>query len=372
MQRKIRNGFLNLISLSCILFITACSTVDSQAVYNSAQPRTTDTLATPPGLNPPDLSSSYKMTEPQFQTAYKAANISGMSIKSGGSQRWLVMESQTVNKIWPEMMAYVSQLGLTAKYQNKAIGLIQTDWATRNTKVPQGLSLRGLFSWVGLGSMYSLDSMYMYRITLWQDGNNVVVMATNYQMDEVYEGCGNQGLSTTSSLASSDTQRTKWIPRPSNPQLELDFLAQFMVFAGMPDDQVKKAVVQVKALPKETNLVNDQLVVKDQFDRAWWRTAIALDRVGLGVVDKNRSNGEYYVYPLQSQIDNPDPGFLNKWFGSSESAGTARLKPLYTIKLTPSGNNTIVALHLYDSQSQDKKFAEHQKKYLDGLAAQLQ
>ena len=41
-----------------------------------------------------------------------------------------------------------------------------------------------------------------------------------------------------------------------------------------------------ESAPKTAALVNNQVVVNDQFDRAWWRTAIALDRVGLGIVDK--------------------------------------------------------------------------------------
>ncbi len=370
MQKKLK---VRLLSLVCGLSLVGCGTVDSQAAYTSAAPRSSNTLATPPGLSSPDLNSNYKMaTQPQLQQSYKAANIPGMVIQEGGSQRWLTLENQSVDKIWPIMVAYINQLGLAVKYQNQAIGVIQTDWASRNTKVPQGVGVRGFFDWVGWGGMYSLNSMYMYRVTIWQNGKDVVIMDTNYQMDEDYEGCGNQGISTTSSKASSDTQRTKWVPRPSNPQLELEFLTQFMVFSGVPDEQAKKIVAQVVAQPKEASVVNGQVVLQDQFDRAWWRTAIALDRVGLGVVDKNRSNGEYYVYPLQSQVDNPDPGFFSKWFGGGESAAQSAMRPLYTIKLTPQGNTTIITMRLFDSQSQDKNFAQNQKKYLAGLATQLQ
>ena len=113
-------------------------------------------------------------------------------------------------------------------------------------------------------------------------------------------------------------------------------------------------------------------MVNDQFDRVWWRAALALDRVGLGVVDKNRSVGEYYVYPLQSQIDNPDPSFIQKWF-SNESGNAVNVpKALYTAKLTAQGNQTTISLKLYDSSSMDPNFVDNQKKYLDGLAAQLQ
>lgn len=363
-----------ILGLCLSLFLISCSTVDSQAQYTSNAPRGSDTLVTPPGLNSPDLTTNYKMASAKdTQVGYQAVNIQGMQIIGGGNERWLVIESQTVNNLMPKVIAFINQIGLSVKYQNPAIGVIQTDWANKNSKVPQGVGIRGFFSWVGWDSMYSLNSMYMYRLLLWQDGNKVVLMATNYEMDETYEGCGNQSLSTTSTLASSDSQRTKWISRPSSPQLELEFLSQFMAFAGMPEVAIKKQVTTVANAPKEASLVNNQVIVQDVFDRAWWRTAIALDRVGLGVVDKDHSRGEYYVYPLQSQIDSPDPGVFAKWFGkSSESATKAGPKPLYTVKLTPQGNTTLITIGLYDSQSIDKNFANNQKKYLTGLASQLQ
>lgn len=363
-----------LITVGMLLGLGGCGTTDSQAAFTSAAPRNTDTLITPPGMSSPDLNTNYKMDlTAQKQSSYQVSRARGMSIVTGGSQRWLVIESQSVDRMMPVMLAYINQLGLTVKYQNPALGVIQTDWSSRNTKVPQGASIRGLFDWIGWGGMYSLNSMYLYRVTLWQDGHNVVIMDTNYQMDEVYEGCGRDGISTTSSFASSDTQRTKWITRPSNPQLELEFLAQFMAFAGTPQDQVKKIVKQVESAPKEANLINNnQVIVNDQFDRAWWRTAVALDRIDLGVVDKNRTMGEYYVYPLQAQLDNPDPGFMKKWFGKESANQNSAPKPLYTIKLVAQGNQTVITMLPYDNQNLDKDFSANQKKYMSGLAQQLQ
>ena len=354
--------------------LASCSSVDAQAQYTSDAPRGSEGLVTPPGLSSPDLTTNYKMTNKPNQGGYQAINLKGLRIVTGGNERWLVIESQSVNNVMPKVIAFINQIGLSVKYQNPAIGVIQTDWASKNDKVPQGVGVRGFFSWVGWDSMYSLNSMYMFRLLLWQDESQVVLMATNYEMAETYEGCGNQSLATTSTLASSDSQRTKWISRPSNPQLELEFLSQFMAFSGVPEPTVKKQVAAVTAAPKEASLVNNQVIVQDVFDRAWWRTAIALDRVGLGVIDKNRSLGEYYVYPLQAQIDSPDPGLFEKWFGSkkSESSGQITPKALYTIKLTPQGNTTIITMGLYDNQSVDKNYSANQKKFLSGLATQLQ
>jgi outer membrane protein assembly factor BamC len=45
------------------------------------------------------------------------------------------------------------------------------------------------------------------------------------------------------------------------------------------------------------------LAVNDEFDRAWRRVGLALDRVGFVVEDKNRSNGVYFVRYTDVDID---------------------------------------------------------------------
>ena len=45
------------------------------------------------------------------------------------------------------------------------------------------------------------------------------------------------------------------------------------------------------------------LAVNDEFDRAWRRVGLALDRVGFVVEDKNRSNGIYFVRYTDVDID---------------------------------------------------------------------
>ncbi len=377
MRKLINMMYLRRIKLSCAaaaalassMVLVACSAVDSQAVFTSAAPRNTDTLAAPPGLTAPDLTTNYKMAPiSKGSGAYQVSNVQGMHILSGGSQRWLLIESQNVNLLWPQVLAFLNQIGLSVKYQNPALGVIQSDWASRNNKVPQGDGLRGIFSWVGFDGMYSLNSMYMYRVTLWQNGKDVILMATNYQMDEEYQGCSSPGIANTSSLASSEQQQTKWISRAANPQLELEFLTHFMTFTGLAEAQVAKEISKVES--QNAHMINSQVVLNDQLARAWWRTAIALERIGLAVVDKNRTRNEYYVAPMAASVNNPDPGFISGWFAKSES--TTALRPVYTVKLRAQDNDTIINLNLFDEHVVDKNFSANQQKYLSGLTKELQ
>jgi outer membrane protein assembly factor BamC len=56
-------------------------------------------------------------------------------------------------------------------------------------------------------------------------------------------------------------------------------------------------------------------VLNEQFDRAWRRVGLALDRVGFTVEDRDRSKGLYYVRYIDPQIDNrsaENKGWLSK------------------------------------------------------------
>jgi outer membrane protein assembly factor BamC len=356
------------------MVISSCSNIGTHAEYAAGTARPTSDLTVPPGLTAPDASSSYKMlSTSNLNEGYRLNSIKDMKIEQGGSERWLVIKNKTVNQVWPMMLAYLNQTGLEVKYQNKAIGSIQTGWTTRNNVVPE-TGIRKFFDWVGWGSMYSLKSQYMFRVNLWQNENNTQVFVTDYQMDEVYPGCAKY-LNQSIRVYSSDTQIPYWMPIPPDPRLELEFLLRFMAFAGLSPEQVKHVKAEVKAVAaspqtKMAKLQGDSLVINDSFDRAWWRSGLALERAGLGVADKNRSTGEYYVYPLQSQVDNPDPGVIARWFGTDKNT-LKQVKPEYTVKLTPSGNQTILTIGIYQGATV-KDFAKHQKKYLQDLLKQLQ
>lgn len=358
-----------------LIGLTSCSSnsFDSQAEYSQATPRQTSNLTMPPGLTAPEVSSNYKMLDnKQAQEGYALNQIKDMQIIQGGSESWLLIKRKSVNQVWPMMQAFINQQGFSIKYQNKNVGLIQTEWATRSTTVPE-TGVRALFDWVGWGNMYSLQSQYMYRITMWENESDTLVFVTDYQMNEVYPGCvvnNNQ----TIKVQPSDAQATKWMPVPPDPAIELGFLMQFMAFSGISPEEAKKIVAASVVASTESSInqawiQGTTLVINDQFDRAWWRSGIALERAELGVADKNRTLGEYYVYPLQSEVDNPDPGFFSRMFGDDKSK-LQLPKPKYTVKLQANGNQTNLTINLYPGAT-DADFVKHQQIYLDALQKQL-
>ena len=253
------------------LIMVACSTsnFDFQGDYGAAIPRTSSNLAVPPGLVSPDTSSNYKMLDAK-QDRYVLSNVKDMQIVQAGSERWLLIKGKSVDKVWPIMQAFINQQGLSIKFQNQNMGLIQTNWSIRDTSVPK-TGVRKFFDWVGLGGSYSLGSQYMYRITLWQNESDTQVFVSDYQINEVYPGCVTN-LNENIRVQPSDAQATKWIPVQPDPALELGFLMQFMAFSGYAPEEAKHVVSANVSAAKESAtdaayLVGMTLVINDNFDR---------------------------------------------------------------------------------------------------------
>ena len=353
--------------------VSGCST-NRMTEYNTPAPRENDNLLVPPNLSTPELSTEYKMMDISADRSdtYKLDKIKDMHIVQGGSERWLVIHNKTVDQVWPMMVEYLTRQGLMVKYKNQAVGFLQTDWASRNNTVHE-TGVRSFFDWVSWGSMYSMKSQYMFRINLWQNENDTQVFVTNFQMDEVYPNCI---APKNSKVEISDRQITRWMSVPSNPQLELDFLLHFMMYIGFNPEQVKLEVAKVYSAESvaslaTAHLIGNAIVIDDDFDRAWWRTGLALERVGLGVVDKNRTNGEYYVYQLRSQLDNPEEGFWSRWFGSKPNDSLQLPNAQYNVKLVVVDDSHTELSITKSSQNTDSKAIEQIQKYLNQLLKQL-
>ncbi len=363
MQNKIKLSFVIVIGL-----ISACANYNPDGHYSSQgnSKKPVEDLVVPPGLNSVEANSDYNIPK-DTAVKYQINNIKDMKIIQGGSQRWLQINNNNVDSVWDRMLSYLEKQGFTIHYENKSIGIIQTDWATQNNTVPQ-TGIRGLFEYIGWGSMYSMSSQYNFKITLWQDGNSVNVFVTNSQMNQVYPNCkipNNNSANYSSGV--SNQQITTWMAVPSDPQLELNFLLQFMGFNGFPEEQIRqiKANNLKESLSYNKYIVDNKIIVQDSFDTVWWRSAIALDRIGLGIADKNRELGEFYTYPLQSSVEIPEQGFWQKLFGS-KGINLKMPEPQYVVKISQDHLNTVIIINSIDSKNKGEA-----KKYLDNLAKEL-
>jgi outer membrane protein assembly factor BamC len=233
-----------------------------------------------------------------------------------GSQRWLVVR-QPPERVWPLVKEFWQEAGFIVNQEIPEAGVMETDWAETRAKVDAG-TIRNFLSKI-LDTVYSSGERDKFRTRLERgaEPGTTEIYISHRGMEEVY-----------TSAVSADRVDTRWQPRPPDPGLEAEMLGRLMMRFGVEEPQVKSQLAAAPAAPPRATLSKGEqgagkLALHDQFDRAWRRVGLALDRVGFTVVDRDRSKGLYFVRYMDPQIDNKSAdqgGFLSwlKFWGSSE------------------------------------------------------
>jgi outer membrane protein assembly factor BamC len=123
---------------------------------------------------------------------------------------------------------------------------------------------------------------------------------------------------------------TIWTPRPSDPELEAEFLSRLMVKLGVSAEQAKVGITPQETAANKTTLATKGgatlLNIPDSFDVAWRRIGLALDRTGFTVEDRDRAQGIYFVRYVDTS-SKEEKGFFSKMFsGSTPDAGPVKYR----------------------------------------------
>ena len=337
---------LGLIGLS--LAASACTTtlLDSDKLdYKSAVKGAS--LDVPPDLTQLSKDSRYVVTggvtsASSYQGAAATSAVSttapavvgDVRIERSGDQRWLVI-NRPADKLWDPVREFWQESGFNLTTDQAAIGIMETDWAENRAKIPQDF-IRSTIGKVFDG-IYSTGERDKFRTRVELNANGgTEIYITHRGMQEVY------------SNQSKDS--TVWQARPTDPELEAEFLRRLMVKLGVAQEQSKALVAASAAgtapqAPARVTTVNNVPVLQlnDGFDRAWRRVGLTLDRTGFTVEDRDRSQGLYFVRYIAPTGDKKEPGFFAKYlsFGSSNTA-IAPLK--YRVAVRSVGNATTVSV----------------------------
>lgn len=227
-------------------------------------------------------------------------------VERAGTQRWLVVKG-TPEQLWPLVKDFWQESGFLINVELPEAGVMETDWNETRARVSDG-PIRNLLSRF-LDSVYSSSERDKFRTRLERGSQpgSTEIYISHRGMEEVY-----------TSMAKDDT---RWQPRPPNPELEAEMLRRLLVRFGAKEERAKTVVASVPAPPSRAVLQKGgdggSLALNEQFDRAWRRVGLALDRVGFTVEDRDRSKGIYYVRYIDPDADNKsasDKGFLSRWF----------------------------------------------------------
>jgi outer membrane protein assembly factor BamC len=318
-----------------VLLLAACSGMfeGKRIEYKSANKL--PPLEVPPDLTNPARDDRYQVPDnaakgPSTYSEYSKERAAGQPAASSsavlptadkahlersGAQRWLVV-SEPPEKVWPMVKDFWQEQNFLIKTEMPDVGVMETDWNENRAKIPQD-GLRYLLGGL-VDGMYSTSERDKFRTRLERGAQPGTT--------EVY--ISHRGVVEVYSSQRQDT--TVWQPRPSDPELEAEFLQRLLLRFGVQEAkaqaEIKAPVIDHAKLVKTENGVN-ALELAEPFDRAWRRVGLALDRVGFTVEDRDRSQGYYFVRfvdPEKDATDTTKQGFFSRLiFGKDKSPGTA-------------------------------------------------
>jgi outer membrane protein assembly factor BamC len=322
--------------------LAACSIMEGEKIdYKSAGKGVS--LDVPPDLTQLSRDSRYvvpggAVTASSFQvgqaaptTPTAATTLGDVRIERAGSQRWLVV-NRPADQLWGPVRDFWQENGFLLTLDQSNLGIMETDWAENRAKIPQDFIRSTLGKLID--SVYSTSERDRFRTRLERTPTGGTEIYVSHRgMVEVYNN--------------REKDQTVWQPRPSDTELEAEFLRRLMVKLGVPQEQSKALIASgaVKPTSRVATVNNVPVVQLDEgFDRAWRRVGLTLDRTGFTVEDRDRSQGTYFVrYVEPTNPDRQEKGFLGRLlnFGSSEKAAPA-LK--YRINLKSQGEATTVSV----------------------------
>jgi len=327
------------IALGALVLLSGCSYLEGDKIdYKSAGKGVP--LEVPPDLTQLSRDSRYQIpggtvTASAYQVGQAAPNmptaastLGDVRVEKAGSERYLVV-NRPADVLWDSVRDFWQENGFLLTVDQPQLGLMETDWAENRAKIPQD-PIRAVLGKV-LDAVYSTSERDKFRTRMERTASGGTEIYISHRgMSEVYD--------------STNKDTTVWQPRPSDPDIEAEFLRRMMVKLGTPADQAR-SLVAASAPAKPTSRVtsvNGQpaLEVDDGFDRAWRRVGLALDRSGFTVEDRDRSAGTYFVRYVEPSADRKSGGLLSKMFNKDEPANPVK----YRISVKSQGDKTTVAV----------------------------
>lgn len=258
--------------------------------------------------NAPSLELPPDLTTPRYDDRYQVTSASGLAaagksqagkmdllpavpdakIVRAGSERWLVVKS-TPEQSWNIAQNFWQENGFILAILQPTAGVMETDWAENRAEVPQDLFRRTLGKYVDAFYTTYKEDKFRTRIERGVEPGTTEIFISHRGMEQV----------PTAQIDHSGAAFA-WAVMPPNPELEAEMLARLMMKFGVTEPQARAAVVQAAISPEKARVEKTpdglyKLTVDDQFDRAWRRVGLALDRIGFTVVDRDRSRGVYFV-----------------------------------------------------------------------------
>jgi len=338
---------LPLLIASVALLLAGCETgisLTKRIDYKSAS--SAPSLELPPDLTTPRYDDRYQINSASGLAAQNAGKSGrgdllptnpDAKIVRAGSERWLVVKA-TPEQAWNTVRTFWQDNGFAIAVDQPTAGVMETDWAENRVNAPQDFLQRTIGKVADVfGGTYKRDK-FRTRIERGVEPGTVEIFVSAKAMEQV--------PTTTIDHAGA---AFVWAVVPPSPETEAEMLTRLMIKFGAPEPAARMAVAQAASAPEKARVEKNtdgsyKLTVDDQFDRAWRRVGLALDRIGFTVVDRDRSRGVYFV--RFGDPDNPNPNATESlWTKMQFWKSSDKDKPeQYQIVVAEAAQNSVVSV----------------------------
>ncbi len=315
--------------LGASLVLVGCGVLPGNEIdYKSASTQKARPLEVPPDLLAPGKDDRFAMPasgtasrsefersrlEPKKSDGTILPAVSGMRIERQADQRVLIVD-QPAEKLWPVVRQFWLDNGFVLAIENPDTGLIETDWAENRAKIAED-GLRRLFGKV-FDRLYDTGERDKFRTRLDRISDTQTEIVISHR-----------GVVEIASVTSSDVKST-WTNRPSDRELEAEFLRRMMLRLGADQNRAQALLAQAPTVAPKAQIVRtgtaSSIEINESFDRAWRRVGVAIDRLGFTVEDRDRAKGLFFVrYRDPTVEEKKEQGFFSKLFSSTPTSDAA-------------------------------------------------
>lgn len=262
-----------------------------------------------------------------------------------GTDRWLRVNAAP-EQLWSVVQDFWPSVGLVVREQNPKTGYMETEWAENKAKLPQDIIRRTIGKVIDFAYSTGEQDQYRTRMERNDDGTTDIYIS-HRSMVEVVTG--------------ADKESTVWQPGPTDPTMEAEMLQRLALridaefnpnaSAEAEAEAQKELAQQFKVEPVATRARIENgadgkaaaVVLTDNFDQAWRRMGLVLDRMGFEQVDRDRTAGWFlvrYLDPAYEAAQKEKRGFFTNLI-SSDAVIDA---PNYRIHLSGEGAETRVTV----------------------------
>ncbi len=262
----------------------------------------TDSMALPGGLQGKASYSEYA-NKAQQNDLVKAKGSGftlpeGIKIKRAGDIRWLEVTANA-NALYEKVKKFLENQELEIDKEEKKLMFVDTAWAPEKTAVPKGFFTNMSEDIFGSPVL----EKFRFRVEPGLENGVAELYISHYGVEKVLiDDVESGNVLFEKQVGIVDSVKTSsWRPRPNDKALEAEMLRRFIIYIGVGKDVADKMTATPVEQQQLANIVKDEngyaisLTIDERFFNSWRIVGKAIDHASFTLVDRDRSEGEFFV-----------------------------------------------------------------------------